>query len=106
MGLKVFLFYSFCLHFLCFPTLKCIDFMIGFIFKSLSSVKRRMWPVAEHSFKNQIYPPCPEHDPSTVTLYPGYLIMQTVLLPFPFCKGGQKARKAVDVGALIKSYSM
>lgn len=30
MGLKVFLFYSFYLHFLCFPTLKCNDFMIGF----------------------------------------------------------------------------
>ena len=39
----------------------------------------------------------------TVTLYPGYLIIQNVLLPFPFCKRGQKARKAVDVGALIKS---
>ena len=71
--------------------------------KSLSSVKRGMWPVSEHNFKNQIYPPCPEYDPSTVTLYPGYLIMQNVLLPFPFCKRGQKARKAVDVGVLIKS---
>ena len=39
----------------------------------------------------------------TMTLYPGYLIIQNVLLPFPFCKRGQKARKAVDVGALIKS---
>lgn len=61
-----------------------------------------MWPVAEHSFKNQIYPPCLnmlKYSDSLPTVCSHAKCVATLSL----LQGGQKPRKAVDVGALIKA---
>lgn len=77
--------------------------------KSLSSVQSGEWLISEHSFKNQttsLPGPGPVTGPNTVTLPPSCLIMQNELLPFSFYRRGQKARKAGNVGVLVKSESI